>query len=274
MADPNTDSVAPQSNPAEEQNTTKQKVDVVPQVPPTAEHQKNAHYCKPDQTPLWKIILETGAVAVGILVAIIYYGQLRVMRGQLGEIIRQFPEIQKTADANMKSADQTEKAVRDAAANFVIDQRPWVYVSSLNLTSEPEEKKEGPKIAVSILNSGRTMALKVSPIYETGSAPSDEVPEENPKTFRPHESLQLGILPPSAGNFVFPTLPVNSITAPVPLGGYNRGAAVIYIHIKLIYSDIFGNTYWTKVCAFHEHGSPLNLFTLCKRGNEVGQEKR
>lgn len=177
-----------------------------------------------------------------------------------------------SAKASQESVQAAKQSIESSIRTSELDQRPWVYVSSLNLTREPEENKEGPKIGVSVMNSGKTMALHVIPIYETGSAPFDKVPPF-PKNFTPQEPIQLGILPPNAGNFGFPTIPMKSITDPVQLAGYNRGAAIIYIHVKLTYSDIFGNTYWTTICGFHTHGTPLNFFTLCKHGNEIGQEK-
>jgi len=50
-----------------------------PNVVPSPKHQAESCHCKPDMTPLWKIILECGAVAVGIIVAIIYYAQWHAM---------------------------------------------------------------------------------------------------------------------------------------------------------------------------------------------------
>jgi len=46
--------------------------------PPPANTSESQHG-KPDQTPWWKIVLEASAVVVGIVVALIYIGQLRQM---------------------------------------------------------------------------------------------------------------------------------------------------------------------------------------------------
>jgi hypothetical protein len=53
----------------------------------------------------WVIGTNIVLALIGIVALCIYNGQLRVMRGQLGEIIRQYPELQKSADAAKISAD-------------------------------------------------------------------------------------------------------------------------------------------------------------------------
>ena len=53
-------------------------------------------------------------VVVGIIAIWIYYGQLNVMKGQLGEIIRQFPEIQKQAKAATDAVDEAKEPLKIA----------------------------------------------------------------------------------------------------------------------------------------------------------------
>src|SRR6266446_4744874 len=53
----------------------------------------------------WVIGTNIVLAVIGIAALCIYYGQLRVMRGQLGEIIKQYPEIKKSADAAKSAAD-------------------------------------------------------------------------------------------------------------------------------------------------------------------------
>jgi hypothetical protein len=111
MENPHIDSVDPQGNPDSLAAESPRDSDLVPQVT----------QCKPDQTPLWKMVLETFAVIVGIVVAGIYYGQLYVMRGQLGEIIKQYPELKKSADAAKEASDT-------AHDTMVLSERPWVKI--------------------------------------------------------------------------------------------------------------------------------------------------
>lgn len=79
MTDPGTNSVDPQGNPSTPPTETPRNPDLVPQAPPSVTHNAERTYSNPDPTPLWKIILEAGAIAVGIIVAWIYYGQLDQM---------------------------------------------------------------------------------------------------------------------------------------------------------------------------------------------------
>jgi hypothetical protein len=51
----------------------------------------------------------------------VYYGQLQVMRGQLGEIVRQYPELNKSADAAKGAADS-------AANQLELSERPWIKI--------------------------------------------------------------------------------------------------------------------------------------------------
>jgi len=63
----------------------------------------------------WIIGTNIVLAIIGIFALCINNGQLKVMRGQLGEIIRQYPEIQKSADAAETSADFLK-----------FQTRPWV----------------------------------------------------------------------------------------------------------------------------------------------------
>jgi hypothetical protein len=82
-------------------------------------------------------------------------------------------------------------------------------------------------------------------------------------------------MPPNAPGLITTTEPVNSVVkTPGHLPAYNKGENLIYIHVKITYTDVFKEQrYWTTVCAYHAHGLPLNAFTFCKVGNDVGQEK-
>jgi hypothetical protein len=71
----------------------------------------------------WVIGTNIILAVIGIIALCIYGGQLRVMRGQLQEIIRQYPELQQSAEAANKSATWT----RDQAINVFKDQRPRMW---------------------------------------------------------------------------------------------------------------------------------------------------
>ncbi|HJX85257.1 MAG TPA: hypothetical protein VJ723_13020 [Candidatus Angelobacter sp.] len=71
-------------NAAEEKGEqTESLTPALPKVNPSEEHDKQTCDCKPDMTPLWKMVLEASAVGIGITLAIIYYRQLDSMNKQL-----------------------------------------------------------------------------------------------------------------------------------------------------------------------------------------------
>ncbi len=79
MVDPDTNSVDPQSNTGTEPEESPPNPNLVSQLSPSITPKTERTYTNPDPTPLWKIILEFGAVAVGIVVACIYARQLNQM---------------------------------------------------------------------------------------------------------------------------------------------------------------------------------------------------
>ena len=99
---PTTKSIRPENAPAskseEAQDSALTNAETVPSPKSTNERAQ----CRPDQTPWWKHAVEVGAVIVGIVVAIIYFYQLRAM-----------------IEANRINGEA-----------FVQTQRPWVGIKS------------------------------------------------------------------------------------------------------------------------------------------------
>jgi hypothetical protein len=176
-----------------------------------------------------------------------------------------------SAGAAASAATTAQQTLTQTTNAFQLDERPWVYVSSFGLVSEPEANKEGPKIDFSLMNSGKTPALNVVSFYETSSRPVTTDPP--PSTFKTREPPSTDILPPNFAGNIIGTFPVKSITDPGRLAGYSLGTVAIYIQVKITYSDVFHNRYWTTVCAYHTHDVPRNYFTACRSGNDVGQER-
>ena len=169
MDDPHINSVDPQGKPDAPPAESPADADLVPQVPPPVKSKKETTHCKPDQTPLWELVLETGAVFVGLYVAGIYHGQLQVMQGQLGEIVKQYPELQKSADA----AKNATIAAHDALTR---SNRPWVGVESMRITAPIGFIKAGSgkdityfvsgSLEITIKNFGSSPALSVRNFIE------------------------------------------------------------------------------------------------------------
>ncbi len=69
----------PQGDTAHQNNDTQQNPPLPSDAKPSPKHKTKTEYWKPDQTPGWKVFLESSAVAVGVIVAIIYGKQLGQM---------------------------------------------------------------------------------------------------------------------------------------------------------------------------------------------------
>lgn len=117
MENETSDSVNPESKAATPPSEAPRQPIVIPEVPPPVALKKETTYSHPDPTPLWKIILEIGAVAVGSLVAIIYIGQLCQMIKQ-NELTR-----------NALLANQRPWLGNDGPATLTIDSVEADYAS-------------------------------------------------------------------------------------------------------------------------------------------------
>jgi hypothetical protein len=231
---------------------------------------------------IWMIVFTGALVFVGLCqfgAAILQWrtmsGQLKEMHdsgGQTDQLLclygKQLEQATVQARAARSAADTARQTLSESIDSLQLDERPWVYVSSFNLSSEPEVGKDAPKISITPFNSGKTPALDVKAFYETFSSPIKIEPTSTFKTLEPPRD---SILPPNFPGGVIGTYPINSILKPGLFAGYGQGKVAIYINVKITYSDEFGNRYWTTACAWHTHDYPDNVFTMCKKGNEVGQ---
>jgi hypothetical protein len=161
MTDPNVDSVDPNNNPEAKATVPQLNPDLVAKMPPPEAGKPERTYNHPDPTPLWKIILEAGAVFVGLYVAGVYHGQLVVMQGQLGEIIKQFPEIKKSAAAAQSAAETADATLKDSQKSFVINERPYMVMDGApEFVTLPDTTSEIQANAT-IRNIGKTPAIRV-----------------------------------------------------------------------------------------------------------------
>jgi hypothetical protein len=107
----------------------------------------------------WVIGTNIILAIIGIFALCIYQGQLNVMRGQLGEIIKQYPELQKSANAATSGSNTANGAFEESKKEFRIQQRPYITLSELRPNGQLMAGNN--KLVLSIINSGRTPALKI-----------------------------------------------------------------------------------------------------------------
>lgn len=89
------------------------------QTSPPPKTERETESCRPDQTPLWKVILETGAVFVGLYVAVVYSGQLTQM-----------------IESNKLSRDSLYALQRP----FIISQKPTTETPTYNVINGVQQK--------------------------------------------------------------------------------------------------------------------------------------
>jgi hypothetical protein len=96
-------------------------------------------------------------VIVGIVALFIYYGQLEVMKVQLGEIVKQYPEIRRQAKAATDAVNQSTEAFR-------IDERAWIALEPI--TPKLLEPIAGwgktYRYDIFLKNVGKTVAYNIS----------------------------------------------------------------------------------------------------------------
>jgi hypothetical protein len=110
----------------------------------------------------WVIGTNIVLAVIGIVALCIYYGQLQVMRGQLGEIIKQYPEIQKSANAAKSAAETADTTLKSTEKSFVVDQRPYIVVAEgYPQFLHPPVVGQQAQVNVLLKNIGKTPAVQV-----------------------------------------------------------------------------------------------------------------
>ena len=88
LGNPEVDAIPPENHAQIEGQKPPINPPIVSEIPPTPEEKKQTCACRPDQTPVWKVVLDTTAVAVGIAAVTIYGCQLWAMSRTLDEMKR------------------------------------------------------------------------------------------------------------------------------------------------------------------------------------------
>jgi hypothetical protein len=220
-----------------------------PRIPPLVEpfpaFKDQICKCRPDQTPWWKSVAEFIALAIGVAVAVIYYGQLQTMKQALA-----------------------------------VDQRAWVGAKSFVILNPPLEANKPIQIGLDYWNFGKTPALDVSGYVQPNFVTS-EAKLDFSKWGEPLEA-QRSVMFPSSSNHLLITVPqdlpgyppvsgIQGIPAPV-FSELANGKSFIYIYGNLGYDDVLGFHHWTHFCL--RYSFPSNGFVYCDTFNSVDEELR
>jgi hypothetical protein len=184
----------------------------------------------------WNTWLQIGLLVIGSVYSFFAYQQWRVIRGQL-EIAR-------------------------------LDQRAWVAVT--DVVGTPKEGQEF-EISVHMKNTGKTFArnLKLIRAIEavTGNNSSPHFSEDNMDTTKltTGETLGPALFAPNGDLYGNMILHPHEAMTKEHLEMIESGDAIVYVHGKMTYDDIFGCHHWTTYCF---RLTPELKFTACETHND------
>jgi hypothetical protein len=219
----------------------------------------------------WVIGTNIVLAIVGIVALCIYYGQLVVMRGQLGEIIKQYPEIKTSANAAKSAADTARETLLNAQAQFRAEERPWIAVApglaAENLPPivvDPRTKDVMWNVVMQAVNIGKTPAVSaISMRYELRKGPSRQTAEEVRRfvpTYPNHGERGGGFIAPNQSPITLATTKTPHFTAE-EFAKIQSGEWTAYIVGAIIYNDTFRPKippYETLYCyQYHPTGMPM-----------------
>jgi len=179
-------------------------------------------------------------------------------------MVTQEQRVADNAKSSLEASNKNSKAVLDSAiAASRLEQRPWVYGVHFELSAEPEKDKD-VWITGYLSNSGKTPALEARTATQVFWWHA-EPPESN------FDLLKVDIrnmIPP--GNVVSEESEHERMNER-QIAAYQANRSKLYFRMKVYYRDIFQQWHWTTVCMVHTYKQPLNSFTLCDHGNDVGE---
>jgi hypothetical protein len=124
--------------------------------PPTKGETETERLLEGTRTIEWlQFVVNALLAVIGVIALYIYGGQLKVMKGQLGEIIKQYPEIHTQAEAattavKQAAADSIDNATRVERQLRITQQQANAAQKSVEAIQSQTITQERPWIAVSI----------------------------------------------------------------------------------------------------------------------------
>jgi len=217
-------------------------------------------------------------VVVGVVAIYIYGGQLNVMRGQLGELVRQYPELKKAADA-------AESSLTSQKISFQTDQRPYVVANGApQFITFPNEKTK-TRVNVILKDIGKTPATNATwfvALLPYGSKRRERIPKFHAfleASFANLRKRRDDMVREHAGEIrrdISPTDTIISTEEARPLlasemaGLMKEDADFILLSIGIVnYTDGFRGAYETEFCYFFVGGADQKLWHLCESHNTI-----
>jgi hypothetical protein len=149
----------------------------------------------------------------------------------------QLGEMKKSTEAATKAAQDTVTLVRD---NARLEQRAWV--APIDAKGRPEAGK--PYIVtVTFKNSGRTFAKNVQLVTVIQIGPSNAIVTDFDTLERSTKVVSSGLLAPDG---ICRGVPQTATISQEDINGLISGAVKAWVHGRMTYDDIFGNSHWVK----------------------------
>jgi hypothetical protein len=194
-----------------------------------------------------------GVATIGAFCAAAYYAC--VARGQLDQMIKQYPELQKSAAAAKSAADTASDTLKASSHNFYIDERPYVVGDTFNVTLTTAKQM----MHLEFRNAGKTPAvnLRIDPhdcSLLLGGKPilitSDEgIGGEN-------------VASDKTAKFDFPVA-----LSDTGKSMFENEDAELIIKGKVLYSDVFGCGHQTRFCFAARAKWGITKFCATKDGS-------
>jgi hypothetical protein len=234
--EPLLDGVPSESTTSQESIEAESEIALPAKTTPSPSGQQEACYCKPNQTPLWKILIETGAVFVGICAVVIISEQLYVLERQM-----------------------------------IVVQRSWLQVK---MTNDPTLKDTKDRIIVRVINKGNTPAGKIAVQSAFEVVPYHKGPSFDYS--RTHNTTTVPIMFQQGDAEILTKLytsdgALTQVTDAQPRDLVS-GQSYLTVYGTVTYEDNFG-AWWTHFCFWKGFRSGQDYSTQpCREYNEVGKQ--
>jgi hypothetical protein len=208
---------------------------------------------------------------IGVVALCIYHGQLTTMNSQLKEMIRQYPELQKSADA----AHDAAVVARDT---LMLDQRPWVGLMGSNHFAAQIEKGSPIKISLDFQNVGKTPALNEFSVNHFSNHPIRSPMPNFDDCSKKEAGAPITLMPNAIANVNITTDTPGSAGIPIiitdaDLDLLSSEKVQLFIYGCVWYDDTFGIAHRTDYCLQYiplsKKGGSANSFTACPTHNHA-----
>jgi hypothetical protein len=211
--------------------------------------------------------------AATVTMALTSFYQWRAMKGQLREMIRQYPELQSSADAANKSADAAVKGFTQSIDSFRMDERAWVEIEPIKPVLLDNTPPFGATFTCNIFpkNVGKTAAtdivVRATDMFgseEFGSLPTAMSSAQDKMMFDKSAKYWAKTVPKVLAPGTTSAAPFRlTCQAPHVEGGHQWPH---YLVGRIDYSDQFRVKHWIKFCYFvvNARGEIWN----CQEGND------